>query len=148
MKKQFLKQLVIVSATLACLISLAAATIVKVPAGSQQPEKKAVTFDGVWAGKGNITLIKQLDGFIILQGKDSTSTWSARGIIQGSTAVCRGNGITNKGVQFIYESTITLKGKTLLDSWKAVFIGGKEIKGKEMLEKVKIKTSGSIPKPS
>jgi len=115
-------------------ISTAIAGLVKLPPG--EATQQTLKFDGVWVGHGNITLIKQLDGYIILQGKDKVSTWWARGIINGNQVTCRGSGVTNNGMPFVYESSITFEGGILKDSWKAIFPEGKELQGDEKLKPV------------
>jgi len=78
--------------------------------GGEQSSESAQKFDGVWVGRGNVTLVKGLKGYVILQGKDPTSTWSAKGIIHGNTLICRGTGEQNDGATLVYESTMTLEG--------------------------------------
>lgn len=95
-------------------------------------------FDGVWKGPGNVTLIKQLKGYVILQGKDAQSTWLAKGVIKGEQIICRGNGLTNKGTPFVYESMMTLKNGKLVDQWKAIFSEEKTLEGKDELVLLKI----------
>jgi hypothetical protein len=119
--------------------SIAHADIVRIPSDSGPSAKLEMTFDGIWVGPNNVTLIKQLDGYIVLQGKDSMSTWWARGVINGDTITCRGSGVTNNGDQFVYESTMELKDDDVLeDSWKAIFVEGKTLQGDDALKKVKV----------
>jgi len=102
--------------------------------GSVDTVKTGKSFDGVWKGQGNVTLIKQLKRYVILQGKDAQSTWSAKGVIKGKQLICRGNGVTNGGNQFVYESTMTLKNGILIDQWKAIFSTEKTLEGKDELK--------------
>jgi hypothetical protein len=138
MKNQILKQAILVLLTMLIFISVSIAGITKLPPGSETSTTQKMKFDGIWAGPANVTLIKELNGYIILQGKDQASTWLARGVINGNQIICRGSGVTNGGHQFIYESSLTLKGAILQDSWKAIFSEGKELKGNDVLEKVEV----------
>lgn len=119
-------------------ITYASIEIIKSPSDSSPTTQKKMKVDGVWVGKGNITLIKQLDGYVILQGKDQISTWSAKGIINKNKILCRGSGVTNNGKHFIYESSLTLEGDVLKDTWKVIFAEGKEKKGKDLLKILKV----------
>ena len=110
--------------------ALCATSVAQVPTGKN--------FDGVWAGAANVTLIKEMKGILILQGKDPESTWSARCAKKGSTAICRGSGIRNEGEQFVYESTLTLKDGGLEDAWKATFAENQSVAGKDLLKLVPI----------
>ncbi|MBF0137017.1 MAG: hypothetical protein H7833_09075 [Magnetococcus sp. DMHC-1] len=103
-------------------------------AGIGQRQSSELKFDGVWiGGDTNVTLIKELNGYIIFQGKDHISTWSAKGVINGDKITCRGTGITNEGHEFVYESMITYNNGILNDSWKAFFAGGKILEGNDKL---------------
>ncbi len=70
-------------------LSVANAGALRFPSGSQQPLSQVLKYDGIWAAPGNVTLIKQLDGYVILQGKDKASTWWARCVINGNKLTCR-----------------------------------------------------------
>ncbi|MEN8121545.1 MAG: DUF1987 domain-containing protein [Bacteroidota bacterium] len=96
--------------------------------------EKELMFDGIWIGSANVTLIKQLKGYVILQGKDKASTFSAHGVINGNELICRGNGITNTEDHFVYESTMVFKREILTDKWKTIFPDGKVKEGKYELK--------------
>ena len=120
-------------------ISSSFASLSRSPSGSELTNSSELIFDGVWTGIGNVTLIKQFDGHVVLQGKDSVSTWSATGVINGNTVICRGHGLTNEGQQFVYESAMTFKEGTLQDTWKVIFSDGKAIEGSDALEKLEVR---------
>jgi len=106
--------------------------------GKTSAGDKNQKFDGVWVGKFSVSIIKQLKGSVVLQGKDKGTTWSALGSIKGNTLICRGRGVTNSGTQFAYESTIELRAGQLIDTWKAIYPDGKILKGKETLRAVSL----------
>ena len=109
-------------------------------AESSQPLPKS-SFDGIWLGPektGSVTLIKELRGYVILQGKDKASTWWARGVISGNTMICRGSGVTDDGQPFVYESSLTFKDGSLRDAWKAIFADEQTLQGDDTLKKAEI----------
>lgn len=124
--------------------SIANAGAVRIPSVSQHSPVHEMKFDGVWVGPGNVTLIKQLEGYVILQGKDKASTWWARGVISGNKLTCRGSGVGN-GSQFVYESSIVFENGTLKDSWKAIFPEGKELQGDDVLVRVEVEQTAKAP---
>lgn len=127
-------------------ISAAASGDIRVPGSggaAEQARPPGLAFDGVWVGPayGNVTLVKELKDTVVLQGKDNQSTWSARGIKSGKSLVCRGSGITNDGVEFVYESTITAKDGApgeLEDAWAATFPNGEVLRGKDVLKRLNL----------
>jgi len=137
MKNRAIKQIFILFFLLVGNILIVTAGFVESP-GNISPSEKAITFEGIWVGPGNVTLIKQLDGYVIFQGKDNISTWWARGVIDGNKITCRGSGVTSIGIPFVYESDITLEGDILKDEWKAIFSGGKELQGNDKLKRIEI----------
>jgi hypothetical protein len=106
-------------------------------AGAQTPTK----FEGIWAGPQNVTLIKELKGYAMLQGMDKMSAWSARCVADGDRLVCRGSGAArdaNESAEFAFESTVTRKGSTLSDDWKATFPAGKVLQGVDTLRPLEL----------
>jgi len=112
--------------------------IEKIPKNFKQKKENTIEreliFDGVWIGSSNVTLIKQLKGYVIFQGKDKATTWSARGVIKGNELTCHGNGVTNSGEQFVYKSIMILKNEILNETWKAIYPDGKVKEGKGKLK--------------
>lgn len=124
------------------LITIISFSFIQFEIKSQNLNKKnkievKLTFDGIWLGPGNITLIKQFSGYVIFQGNDKVSSWSARGIIKGNQLICRGYGVTNTNKHFVYESIMTLKSNILEDKWKATFMDGEILEGKDDLKLIK-----------
>ena len=115
---------------------------------SQSTGKPAKKFDGVWLGKGNVTLIKEFESYILLRGKDAASTWSATGIIQGSRVICRGEGITNDSIRFVYESELTIKDSVIIDKWKASFPEGKTLEGEGELKELSLEQPSEGAQPN
>lgn len=105
-------------------------------AGSRNPVAQDLRFEGVWARPGSVTLIKQFPKHLVLQGKDEASVWSARCVLGGGKAVCRGHGFTITGYDFAYESVVTLEGGALRDVWRAVFPDAQDLTGNDLLRSV------------
>jgi hypothetical protein len=118
------------------VVSFAAAILMASFADAQVPTGKA--FDGVWASAANITLIKEMRTYLIMQGKDAESTWSAHCVKKGASATCRGSGVRNEGEQFVYESTMTAKDGGIEEAWRATFAGAQVVEGKDALKPVPI----------
>jgi len=133
-------RLVVLSLTLCVVSSLWATTATAgldlTRSGETSARDKKQKFDGLWVGKLSVTIIKQLKGSVVLQGKDRGTTWSALGSIKGNTLICRGRGVSNSGTPFAYESTIELRSGKLIDTWKAIYPGGRILTGKEELRTV------------
>ncbi len=104
--------------------------------GSRNPLAQDLRFEGVWARPGSVTLIKQFPKHLVLQGKDEASVWSARCVLGGGKAVCRGHGFTITGYDFAYESVVTLEDGGLRDVWRAVFPDAKDLTGNDLLRSV------------
>jgi hypothetical protein len=96
--------------------------------------KTVKQFDGIWKGLANVTLIKELRGYVILQGKDAQSTWSAKCVIKENQLICRGEGVTNHDIPFVYESIMTFEKGILIDKWKAIFSTEKTLEGTDELK--------------
>jgi len=62
-------------------ISIARINVVELRSPSQPSTQQELQFDGIGVGLDNVTLIRQLDGCVILQGKDHVPTWWAKGAI-------------------------------------------------------------------
>ena len=137
MRNHVIKATIYVLIMMLGTLSVANAGAIKSASASEQPLTQVMKYDGIWAGPGNVTLIKQLDGYVILQGKDKASTWSARCVINGNKLACRGSGVSNVG-QFVYESSMTFENGILKDSWKAIFPEGKELQGDDVLNRVEV----------
>jgi hypothetical protein len=105
-------------------------------AGTRNPGTPDLRFEGVWAKPGSVTLIKQFPKHLVLQGKDEASVWSARCVLGGGKAVCRGHGFTITGYDFAYESVVTLEGGQLRDVWRAVFPDAQDLSGNDLLRSV------------
>lgn len=116
------------------LFSIAIAGIVNTDI--KHPDNQKLKIDGIWVGKGNVTLIKQFDGYVILQGKDEMSTWHAKGVINNNTVTCRGSGESSNGKHFIYESTLTFKNNRLNDLWKVTYAKDIKVTGNDSLVKL------------
>ena len=101
--------------------------------GTRNPTAQNLRFEGVWARPGSVTLIKQFPKHLVLQGKDEASVWSARCVLSGGNAVCRGNGFTITGYEFAYESVISVEAQGLKDVWRAVFPDAQDLKGEDLL---------------
>jgi hypothetical protein len=104
--------------------------------GSRNPGSNDLRFEGVWAKPGSVTLIKQFPKHLVLQGKDEASVWSARCVLGGGKAVCRGHGFTITGYDFAYESVVTLEGGQMRDVWRAVFPDAQDLTGNDLLAAV------------
>jgi hypothetical protein len=104
--------------------------------GSRNPGSNDLRFEGVWAKPGSVTLIKQFPKHLVLQGKDEASVWSARCVLGGGKAVCRGHGFTITGYDFAYESVVTLEGGQMRDVWRAVFPDAQDLTGNDLLSAV------------
>lgn len=104
--------------------------------GSRNPGAQDLRFEGVWARPGSVTLIKQFPKHLVLQGKDEASVWSARCVLGGGKAVCRGHGFTITGYDFAYESVVTLEDGGLRDVWRAVFPDAQDLRGNDLLRAV------------
>jgi len=143
MNKNFTKPALLLLALLLGTMPLVASAGIKRTAdgqpGSEQSSVRETKFDGIWIGHGSNLLIKQFEGYIIFQGKDSASTWQAKGVINGDRILCRGNGTTNNGDQFVYESTLILKDGILKDSWKVILPGGRENQGEDTFKRLEDK---------
>ena len=106
-------------------------------------------FEGVWVGPSNVTMIKELKGYVLLQGMDDQSAWSAKCVVDGNRLTCRGSGASkvakgeSKGgedfAEFAFESTITYAEARLRDHWKATFPAGKELEGTDFLRNIEIR---------
>mgnify|MGYP000037557273 CR=1 FL=1 len=105
-------------------------------AGNRAPGTTDLRFEGVWAKPGSVTLIKQFPKHLVLQGKDEASVWSARCVLGGGKAVCRGHGFTITGYDFAYESVVTLEGGQVRDVWRAVFPDAQDLSGNDVLRAV------------
>lgn len=105
-------------------------------AGTRNPGTTDLRFEGVWAKPGSVTLIKQFPKHLVLQGKDEASVWSARCVLGGGKAVCRGHGFTITGYDFAYESVVTLEGGQVRDVWRAVFPDAQDLSGNDLLRAV------------
>ena len=121
---------------LAALLTLAPALALAQDAGSRNPGTPDLRFEGVWAKPGSVTLIKQFPKHLVLQGKDEASVWSARCVLGGGKAVCRGHGFTITGYDFAYESVVTLEGGQVRDAWRAVFPDAQDLSGNDLLRQV------------
>lgn len=104
--------------------------------GTRNPGTTDLRFEGVWAKPGSVTLIKQFPKHLVLQGKDEASVWSARCVLGGGKAVCRGHGFTITGYDFAYESVVTLEAGSLRDVWRAVFPDAQDLSGNDLLRPV------------
>lgn len=141
MRNRVTRHMFLVWVILLATLSTASAGLARVPPGSEQSTPAEKRFDGIWLGPektGSVTLIKELRGYVILQGKDKVSTWWARGVISGNTMICRGSGATEDGQQFVYESSLTFKDGSLRDAWKAIFAEGQTLQGDDTLKKAEI----------
>ena len=98
--------------------------------------EKELIFDGTWLDSSNVALIKQLKGYVIIQGKNKKSTWSAHGVIEGNELICRGNGVTVSDEHFVYESIMTFKKDILFEKWRRFFPEGKKMEGKSYLKSI------------
>lgn len=105
-------------------------------AGTRNPGTTDLRFEGVWAKPGSVTLIKQFPKHLVLQGKDEASVWSARCVLGGGKAVCRGHGFTITGYDFAYESVVTLEAGQVRDVWRAVFPDAQDLSGNDLLRAV------------
>ena len=105
-------------------------------AGTRNPGTTDLRFEGVWAKPGSVTLIKQFPKHLVLQGKDEASVWSARCVLGGGKAVCRGHGFTITGYDFAYESVVTLEAGQVRDVWRAVFPDAQDLSGNDLLRQV------------
>lgn len=124
--------------TLAVALPLAAllAPALAQDAGTRNPGSTDLRFEGVWAKPGSVTLIKQFPKHLVLQGKDEASVWSARCVLGGGKAVCRGHGFTITGYDFAYESVVTLEAGQVRDVWRAVFPDAQDLSGNDLLRAV------------
>lgn len=133
-------QLVPAALAALCVGGLAAAVLpaaAQTPAAaSRNPAAQDLRFEGVWARPGSVTLIKQFPKHLVLQGKDEASVWSARCVLGGGKAVCRGHGFTITGYDFAYESVVTLEAGGLRDTWRAVFPDAQDLTGNDLLRAV------------
>ncbi len=125
------------AAALALALAAALPAAAQTPgASSRNPAAQDLRFEGVWARPGSVTLIKQFPKHLVLQGKDEASVWSARCVLGGGKAVCRGHGFTITGYDFAYESVVTLEGGGLRDTWRAVFPDAQDLTGNDLLRAV------------
>lgn len=142
MRNRVTRHMVLLLAILLGTLSTASASFeVVVRQDGEQSTPAEKRFDGIWVGPektGSVTLIKELRGEVILQGKDRMSTWWARGVINGNTMICRGSGVTDDGQPFVYESSLTFKDGRLGETWKAIFHQGQELQGNDTLKKIEL----------
>ena len=124
------------AAALAAGLVACAGPAVAQDAGTRNPGTVDLRFEGVWAKPGSVTLIKQFAKHLVLQGKDEASVWSARCVLGGGKAVCRGHGFTITGYDFAYESVVTLEAGQLRDVWRAVFPDAQDLNGNDLLRAV------------
>lgn len=111
-----------------------------------KPQGQDMKFEGVWVRPGSATLIKQFHNYLALSGKDEASAWSARCVLGGPKAVCRGSGTTTTGFQFVYESVLVLDGATLRDTWRAQFPGEQELRGDDVLRALPLPAADLTPR--
>ena len=124
------------AASLAAALTPFAGPALAQDAGTRNPGTTDLRFEGVWAKPGSVTLIKQLPKHLVLQGKDEASVWSARCVLGGGKAVCRGHGFTITGYDFAYESVVTLEAGQVRDVWRAVFPDAQDLSGNDLLRSV------------
>ena len=124
------------AASLAAALTPFAGPALAQDAGTRNPGTTDLRFEGVWAKPGSVTLIKQLPKHLVLQGKDEASVWSARCVLGGSKAVCRGHGFTTTGYDFAYESVVTLEAGQVRDVWRAVFPDAQDLSANDLLRSV------------
>jgi hypothetical protein len=124
---------------LAALLSAALLGTLALPAAQAADTPSAATaaalarFDGAWATKLGVSLIKAYSGHLLLTGRDTGSSWAAHCVLRSGNAVCRGMGHTNDGQGFAFESTMSMSGERLIDDWRALFFDDNELKGKDAL---------------
>ena len=121
---------------LAICLAVPAGPALAQDAGTRNPGTTNLRFEGVWAKPGSVTLIKQFPKHLVLQGKDEASVWSARCVLGGGKAVCRGHGFTITGYDFAYESVVTLEAGQVRDVWRAVFPDAQDLSGNDLLRSV------------
>ena len=124
------------AASLAAALTPFAGPALAQDAGTRNPGTTDLRFEGVWAKPGSVTLIKQFPKHLVLQGKDEASVWSARCVLGGGKAVCRGHGFTITGYDFAYESVVTLEAGQVRDVWRAVFPDAQDLSGNDLLRSV------------
>ena len=76
---------------------------------------------GNWTDKsgtgGNIT-IKAATGLLLVKGKDKNSVYKLGCVSTGAVATCVGNGLSNAGKGFIYQSMMRLtKDGNIVETW-------------------------------
>jgi len=121
---------------LAATLAVSAGPVLAQDTGTRNPGATDLRFEGVWAKPGSVTLIKQFPKHLVLQGKDEASVWSARCVLGGGKAICRGHGFTITGYDFAYESVVTLEAGSLRDVWRAVFPDAQDLSGNDLLRSV------------
>lgn len=131
---------------LAALLALSTLPALAQGTQNRNPGSADLRFEGVWAKPGSVTLIKQFPKHLVLQGKDEASVWSARCVLGGGKAVCRGHGFTITGYDFAYESVVTLEGGQMRDVWRAVFPDAQDLTGNDLLAAVPLPAFNPVRK--
>jgi hypothetical protein len=112
-----------------CCLTLALATSTM---GIASVAATPLKLEGTWSDGTQVISITEKDGFIDLLGKDDDSIYSCMGIVKNSNITCSGSGKNHSiNKRFVYKGELKLvnNGKTIIEQWEVLFVGGERRTG-------------------